>query len=304
MREFSGIGFAAAPQRFERFDGDGTDDVPWSAGKWSGGTLDLVQAELGADEQCRLARELHEARTVETVGRFAVSIAHDFNSLCTAMIYFAEVANSCVQAGGDPSTVIAHIADAAQSASELSRQILSFTRDQPVEPSLLDLDAALGDLAPLLHCLLGPERALGIVGGADGMHVRLASTHLRQVVLNLLVNAHDATPVGGCITVETDVVDLGGVFDADPQMRTLRPGRYVALRVSDTGDGMDHRTLERCFEPFFTTKGLGHGTGIGLATVRDIAQHYGGTVSVTSAVGRGSTFTVYLPAGTASAEAA
>jgi signal transduction histidine kinase len=303
MREYSGLRFAVAPEPVQRFGDGGTDDVPWS-----GGTLDLVQAESGDEQQCRLARELYEARTVETVGRFAVSIAHDFNSLCTAMIYFAEVANSCVQAGGDPSTVIGHIADAAQSASELSRQILSFTRDQLVEPSLLDLDAALGDLAPLLHCLLGPERALGIHVRSGGEHVHVASTHLRQVVLNLLVNAHDATPVGGCITIETDIVDYGvvdaGAIDGDPAARALPPGRYVVLRVSDTGEGMDHRTLERCFEPFFTTKGLGHGTGIGLATVRDIAHHYGGTVGVSSAVGRGSTFTVYLPAATASAEAA
>ena len=123
----------------------------------------------------------------------------------------------------------------------------------------------------------------------------MAPTHLRQILLNLLVNAHDATTTGGRITIETQVVNveaLGG----DPTEGDARPGSCVAVRVRDTGAGMDGRTLEQCFEPFFTTKGMGRGTGIGLATVRDLAEQYGGRVVASSTPGRGTTFTVYLPA--------
>jgi two-component system, cell cycle sensor histidine kinase and response regulator CckA len=289
MREYVGMRAVAAPVAPTP-----NQDEAQGCPVWADPTLDLVDAEQGVVEEGRLARQLHEARSAETVGRFAVSIAHDFNSLCTAMIYFAEVANSCVQAGGDPSTVIGHIADTAQSASELSRQILSFSRDQRAEPSAFELDAGLADLEPLLGCLIGPERTLRIDPLGRGAHIKLASSHFRQIVLNLLVNAHDATDVGGCVTVETDLLDLTGIEGALAP-RVLPTGRYAVLRVTDTGQGMDARTLARCFEPFFTTKGLGQGTGIGLATVRDIVQMYGGTVIASSAVGRGSTFTVYLP---------
>jgi two-component system cell cycle sensor histidine kinase/response regulator CckA len=233
--------------------------------------------------QVRLARELHEARTVETVGRFAVSIAHDFNSLCSALVYFAEVATSCVQSGGDPTGVIGHIAETAQSAGELSRQILSFTRDQLTEPIRLALGSAVTELTPLLRCLAGPERDLDIAVGGDGASVRIAPSHLRQVLLNLLVNAHDATRSGGRITITTGTEELDGA-------------RWVTLRVGDDGEGMDARTLQRCFEPFFTTKGMGKGTGIGLATVRDIVELYDGRIVAASTPGAGSIFTVYLPA--------
>jgi two-component system, cell cycle sensor histidine kinase and response regulator CckA len=261
----------------------------------SAGTFPSV-AEAPVDSgQGRLVRELHEARSAETVGRFAVSIAHDFNSLCTALIYFAEVANSCVQSGGDPSTVIGHIAQTAQSASELSRQILSFTREQLADPVRLDVDGAVAELTPLLECLVGPERALDVATAESGARIEMAPTHLRQILLNLLVNAHDATTSGGRITIATDVVDIGAV-ECDLTRGALPAGRYAALVVSDSGAGMDDRTLARCFEPFFTTKGMGRGSGIGLATVRDLAEQYGGSVVASSAPGAGSTFTVYLPA--------
>ena len=246
-------------------------------------------------EQCRLARELHEARTVETVGRFAVSIAHDFNNLCTALVYFAEVATSCAQAGGDPTELIGHIAETAQSAGEHSRQILSFTRDQMTEPIRLALDSAVTELTPLLRCVSGPERDLEIAVCGNSATTRIAPSHLRQVLLNLVVNAHDATSPGGRISVETDVVEVGERRDGVVR-EPLAPGRYVLLRVGDSGDGMDTRTLARCFEPFFTTKGMGKGTGIGLATVRDIVEMYGGSIAASSEPGSGSTFTVYLPA--------
>ncbi|HZP29181.1 MAG TPA: ATP-binding protein [Acidimicrobiia bacterium] len=270
--------------------GDG-DDAGEQRG--SGSRLRLVETVepaatgAGADSAFELARELHDARRVETVGRFALSIAHDFNSLCSALIYFAEVATSCVRSGDDPSAVIGHIAETAQSASELSRQILSFTRDQVTEPIRLSLDSAVNELTPLLRCLAGPERDLEISTDAPGATTRIAPSHLRQILLNLLVNAYDATPPGGRITIETERI-------ADGSARG--PAAFVALRVHDTGSGMDPRTLARCFEPFFTTKGMGRGTGIGLATVRDIVELYGGRIDATSTPGSGSTFTVYLPA--------
>jgi signal transduction histidine kinase len=283
MREFAGSAAVA-----DALTGEGT-----GAGRPELPPLRLV--EEGADaprragsavaeaEQVRLARELHEARTVETVGRFAVSIAHDFNSLCSALVYFAEVATSCVQSGGDPTAVIGHIAETAQSAGELSRQILSFTRDQITEPIRLALGSAVTELTPLLRCLAGPERDLDIAVDGDAASVRIAPGHLRQILLNLLVNAHDATRPGGRITIATGSKDVDGA-------------RCVTLRVDDDGDGMDARTQAHCFEPFFTTKGMGKGTGIGLATVRDLVELYGGRVVAASAPGEGSTFTVYLPA--------
>jgi signal transduction histidine kinase len=277
MRDFAGSAAVRIPGGATSEGGD--------AGRPPSPALRLVEAEaiVAEAEQCRLTRELHEARTVETVGRFAVSIAHDFNSLCAALIYFAEVATSCVESGSDPTAVIGHIAETAQSASELSRQILSFTRDQLTEPIRLPLGSAVTELTPLLRCLAGPERDLEIVAGGDGGAARIAPSHLRQILLNLLVNAHDATGPGGRITIETGVTEVDG-------------RRRVTLRVSDTGAGMDGRTLAHCFEPFFTTKGMGKGTGIGLATVRDIVELYDGRIVAASIPGEGSTFTVSLPA--------
>ncbi|HET8649136.1 MAG TPA: PAS domain S-box protein, partial [Gemmatimonadales bacterium] len=242
--------------------------------------------------QRSLEAQLRQAQKMEAIGQLAGGIAHDFNNLLAAIHSNAELALS--QLGDHPVREdVETIRNAAERAATLTRQLLAFSRKQVVQPRLLDLNSVVRDTERMLRRILG-----------DGVKVQVELTHplssvladrgqLDQVLLNLAVNARDAMPAGGSLTLRTGHVTVDEALAKDN--RGLRPGEYVTLEVEDDGIGMSPELQTRIFEPFFTTKALGQGTGLGLATVYGIMKQYGGYTAVRSAVGRGTTFTLYLP---------
>ena len=238
-----------------------------------------------------LENQLRHAQKMEAVGRLAGGIAHDFNNLLTAILGYTDLALSQAGPNDHWATDIREVQRAAESATHLTRQLLAFSRKEVVTPQLLRLDELATQMAPLLRRLLGEDIRLEIAG--DPVHVRADRGHLEQVVMNLAVNARDAMPTGGALEIRTAVVTL-----QDPLalgLIGLPPGDYAQLTVSDTGCGMDDETQSHLFEPFFTTKEKGKGTGLGLSTVYGIVAQNMGRVVANSQVGRGTTFTIYLP---------
>jgi two-component system cell cycle sensor histidine kinase/response regulator CckA len=189
---------------------------------------------------------------------------------------------------------IQEIQRAAERATALTRQLLVFSRQQVVEPKVIDLNAHVGDSEKLLRRLIGEDVRLTTVFASDLAAVKIDPGHLAQVIMNLAVNARDAMPQGGQLTIETANAELDEAFTRTHP--DVEPGRYVRLTVSDTGCGMPPDVLARVFEPFFTTKGVGRGTGLGLAVVHGIVKQAGGHLDVSSEPGVGTTFAIYLPA--------
>jgi PAS domain S-box-containing protein len=239
----------------------------------------------------RLELQLLQAQKMEAVGRLAGGVAHDFNNVLGVILGYGELLLR--QATEPQRSKLEQILKAAQRAADLTRQLLAFSRQEVVEPKVLDLDAVLAELQKMLVRLIGEDVDLAIVHGANLGHVRADRGQLEQVVMNLCVNARDAMPDGGLLGIETANVDLDAAEAGQHQPTT--PGRYVMLAVSDTGCGIETEVLPRIFEPFFSTKAPGMGTGLGLATVYGIVKQAGGFVWVSSEVGRGTTFKVYLP---------
>ncbi|MEP6808963.1 MAG: ATP-binding protein [Chthoniobacterales bacterium] len=238
--------------------------------------------------------ELRHSQKMEAVGRLAGGIAHDFNNLLTAIIGYAELIN--VRSPGDPIT--SQHADlirrAGEQAATLTRQLLAFSRKQLLQPKVVDLNQLVTEMESLLRRVIGERFNLETRPEAERGTVMADRSQIEQVVLNLGVNARDAMPRGGNVTIRTTNVQLDQARVAKIS-DTLKPGAYVALAVTDTGGGMDEETKSRIFEPFFTTKGPGKGTGLGLATVYGIVTQSGGGISVETRLGRGSTFRIYLP---------
>jgi PAS domain S-box-containing protein len=241
--------------------------------------------------------QLRHAQKMEAVGQLAGGVAHDFNNLMQAVLANAELALAKTSSSSDLSDVseyLHEIAGAGRRAADLTRQLLVFSRLQPLHPVRIDLNDLLQSLMNLLRRLLPENIAIDRRAGRPLASVNADPTQLEQVIINLCVNARDAMESGGKLTIETDET----VFDERDceRLHGARPGRFVRLRVTDTGAGMTPEVRERIFDPFFTTKGHQRGTGLGLATVYGIARQHGGLVHVESAVSRGTTFTVYLPA--------
>ncbi|HZF66989.1 MAG TPA: ATP-binding protein [Gemmatirosa sp.] len=257
-----------------------------------------VTARRTAERALQESQEqLRRAQKMEAVGRFAGGIAHDFNNLLTGILVYCELALADLRDDEGSSALRARddfqsIREAAHRAATLTTQILAFTRGQVVQPVAIDPLEVVGALEPMLRRMIGEDVRL-VVDAAPLSGVVLADRgQLEQVVMNLALNARDAMPDGGTLTLALDEIAAEPLDAAHPG---IAPGRWVRLAVRDTGVGMDAETQARIFEPFFTTKSRGHGTGLGLATVYGIVQQSGGTVRVTSAPGEGSTFTVYLP---------
>ena len=244
-------------------------------------------------EQRRLESQLRQAQRLEAVGQLAGGIAHDFNNLLTAIRGYAELVRRKL-ASDDPNRAdVDQVVLAADRAAELTGQLLAFSRRQVLQPQVLDPAAIVAGIAPLLRRLLGEHIALETHAMPGLGHVKVDPSQFEQVIVNLAVNARDAMPEGGRLTIETANVDLDDAYAA--AHADVTPGPYVALVVSDTGIGMDAATQARIFEPFFTTKEPGKGTGMGLATVYGIVKQSGGSISVYSEPGHGSSFKVYLP---------
>jgi signal transduction histidine kinase len=262
-------------------------------GSLSGQTLAAVMAEREDATERRIALEeqLRHSQKMEAVGRLAGGIAHDFNNLLTAIIGYTEI----LMIGFDPKDArradAEEIKRAAERAAELTRQMLAFSRKQIMQPKVVDLNVSLQKVEPMLRRVIGEDIVMTITQKAQRPSVRVDPGQIEQVIMNLVVNARDAMPKGGRLTVETgdSALDAGNL---PPQSR---PGDYVMLAVSDTGIGMSAEVRARIFEPYFTTKEVGKGTGLGLSTVYGIVQQSDGHIHVYSEPGQGTTFRVYLP---------
>jgi PAS domain S-box-containing protein len=244
-------------------------------------------------ERRLLEEQLRQAQKMEAIGQLAGGIAHDFNNLLTAIRGYAELIHAEIAPGDPARGDIDQVLAAADRAAELTRQLLAFSRRQVLQPQIVDVGESVARLASMLRRLLGEHIDLAVERVPGVGLVTVDRSQLEQVIVNLAVNARDAMPDGGRLTIEVADVVIGADYAAMHPEAT--PGQYVSLAVSDTGLGMDAETRAHVFEPFFTTKEPGRGTGMGLATVYGIVKQSGGLIYVYSEPGRGTTFQIYLP---------
>jgi len=237
-----------------------------------------------------LEDRLRQSQKMEAIGRLAGGVAHDFNNLLTVIRGYGDMLLARFRGDDSASRDLREIARAGERGTALTRQLLAFSRRQVLEPKVLDLNAIVVDMQGMLRRLIGEDIELVIALAPDAGRVVADQGQIEQVVLNLVVNARDAMPSGGRLTIETADVDMG----ADGAAPAVEPGAYVRLAVRDTGSGMDPETMAHLFEPFFTTKERGSGTGLGLSTVYGIVKQSGGHLRVDSEVGRGSSFEIFL----------
>ena len=246
---------------------------------------------LDISERKRLEEQFRRSQKMEAVGRLAAGVAHDFNNLLTVIIGYGEMLQRACRRK-TRRELVQEMTTAGDRAASLTRQLLAFSRKALVEPKIFDLRSVVADMDKMLRRIIGEDIQWTVVADPDVGVVKADPSQMEQVILNLAVNARDAMPQGGKLTLEVRHAELDETYAREhPE---VRPGPHVLLAVSDTGCGMDAATLARILEPFFTTKG-DRGTGLGLATVYGIVKQSGGHVAVYSEVGRGTTFKVYLP---------
>jgi two-component system cell cycle sensor histidine kinase/response regulator CckA len=246
-----------------------------------------TQAALQASEH-----RLRHAQRMEAVGRLAGGIAHDFNNLLTVILGFSEFLIEQLPENEPTHRDAAEIRMAAQRATRLTRQLLAFSRQQVLERRVIDLVGAVSEMQPMIERLIGEDVRFTFTHAAPAQLVLMDPGQFEQVVLNLVINARDAMPNGGRLTLFLDRARLDSPHAAELE---IPPGDYAMLAVSDSGEGIDAETLEHIFEPFFTTKAAGSGTGLGLSTVFGIVHQSGGAIEVNSVVKQGTTFRVYFP---------
>ncbi|MDA8121487.1 MAG: ATP-binding protein, partial [Deltaproteobacteria bacterium] len=259
----------------------------------SGKVVNYVGVLRDTTREHQLSEQLRQSQKMEAIGTLAGGVAHDFNNLLTVIEGYSDLLLSRLGEGNPLAAEVREIRKASDSASALTRQLLAFSRMQVFQPKVIDLNGLVTNVRKMLGRLIGENIDLVTVAGADLGRVKVDASQVEQVLMNLVVNARDAMPDGGRITIETSNVTLDESF-AGKQV-VFRPGPYVMLTVADTGTGMNQETMSRIFEPFFTTKETGKGTGLGLATVYGIVKQSGGYIWVYSEPGHGTTFKIHLP---------
>jgi nitrogen-specific signal transduction histidine kinase len=242
----------------------------------------------------QLEEQFRQAQKMEAVGRLAGGVAHDFNNLLTVIQGYAEMLLKRLAADPANSRKAAQVVKAAERAAALVEQLLAFSRRQMVEPKVVDVNAAIGDMEKMLRRLIGEDIEFTTRLDPASGSVRVDPGQLDQIVMNLAVNARDAMNASGALTISTSSVLVEDAGESP--CAGMPPGRFVAIEVRDTGTGMTQEVLSHIFEPFFTTKPVGKGTGLGLSTVYGVVQQSGGHIDVQSAPGAGSAFRIYLPA--------
>ncbi len=252
-----------------------------------------IERKRAEDALRQSEKQFRQAQKMEAVGRLAGGIAHDFNNLLTVIMGYSHVLAAELGPDHPLRSKIEETQKAGDRAAMLIRQLLAFSRKQPLEPKTLSLNTVVTSLEGMLQRLIGADIRLSITLDPSGGQVRGDQAQLEQVLMNLVVNARDAMDKGGILTIQTSRVDM----TASPvyHVRPLKPGPYIKLSVSDTGCGMDRETQSHIFEPFFTTKAEGKGSGLGLSTVFGIVAQCEGGIDVTSSPSRGTRFDIYLP---------
>ncbi|MBW2097137.1 MAG: PAS domain S-box protein, partial [Deltaproteobacteria bacterium] len=255
---------------------------------------DISERKKAEKEKETLEAQLNHAQKMEAIGVLAGGVAHDFNNLLTTIIGYADLALMDLQENAPAYFSVQQMRKAGRKAAALTRQLLAFSRRQTIEPEIINLNQILMESEKMLRRLIGEDIDFLTVYEQEPWHVYMDPGQVDQVVMNLVVNARDAMPKGGKLTIETTNVELDDHYFHEHGVESA-PGHYVMIAVTDTGSGMDRETQSRIFEPFFTTKEMGRGTGLGLSTVFGIVKQNNGHVWVYSETGKGTTFKVYLP---------
>jgi PAS domain S-box-containing protein len=254
---------------------------------------DVTELKRAEEERLMLEAQLLQAQKMESVGRLAGGVAHDFNNMLNVILGYAELIKIQMPDGDPLLKDVSEIERAAYRSRDITRQLLAFSRKQIIAPRPVDLNDLIEDLQNSLVRLIGEDIDLRFCPGEKLWRIQFDPSQMEQIILNLGVNARDAMPVGGKLTIETENVQLNETYCREHL--GFMPGQYVLLGVSDDGVGMDKETLSHAFEPFFTTKETGKGTGLGLATVYGIVKQNNGFVNVYSEPGRGTSFKIYFP---------
>ncbi|HCY83801.1 MAG TPA: hybrid sensor histidine kinase/response regulator [Desulfobacteraceae bacterium] len=245
------------------------------------------------DENTKLASQFLQAQKMESVGRLAGGVAHDYNNMLSVIIGFSQLAIARTEPGDQMHDDLQEILDAAMRSADITRQLLAFARKQNIDPKVLDLNDTVEGMLKMLRRLIGEDIDLGWEPGSNLWPVKMDPSQLNQILANLCVNSRDAILDIGKITIETDNARFDEAYCADHDGFTV--GEYVLLAVSDDGKGMDREIMDQVFEPFFTTKKSGKGTGLGLSTVYGIVKQNKGFINVYSEPGQGTTIRIYLP---------
>jgi two-component system, cell cycle sensor histidine kinase and response regulator CckA len=254
--------------------------------------VDINEQKQAEQKNLELERQLNQAQKMEAVGRLAGGVAHDFNNLLSIVLGYAETLLEELPDGDPRRDSLKEIFDAGSRAKQLTRQLLAFSRKQALELVHIDINTVVAGFEKLMRRVIGEDIELRLALAPEALLVKADVSQIEQVLMNLAVNARDAMPKGGRLTIETTM----GRRDAyESSGNCSAPERYARISVSDTGTGMDRDTLQRLFEPFFTTKDKDHGTGLGLATSYGIVHQHGGTIEVFSESGHGTRFTIALP---------
>ncbi len=283
------------PAKLRKKDGTEMDClISATARRGQGGEAVRYQGVIrDVSEKGLLEEQLRQSQKMDAVGQLAGGVAHDFNNILTGITGYAQLTLGTLDEEDSRAHDLHKVLEMSRRAADLTRQLLAFSRRQPLEPRVLNLNALVENSSKMFKRLIGENIQVEVLAASDLDNVRADPGQVEQVLMNLVVNARGAMPDGGKLIIETANIELDDSYCA--KRPGAEPGQYVMLAVSDTGCGMDEATRRQIFEPFFTTKQKGEGTGLGLATVYGIVKQHGGSIGVYSEVNRGTSFKVYLP---------